>query len=91
LVKHFFFTNFVVACLCRYAEFCAIVAELQSRFAERVYWCRATRLARCKAALEDGVMPGPLPPSIATTSEWTVPPLPRELRQPGIEISGPAS
>ena len=36
-------------------------------------------------------MPGPLPPSMATATEWTVPPLPPELRQPGIEISGPAA
>ena len=67
-----------------FAEFCAIVAELHSRFAERVYWCRATRAARLKAALEDGILPGPLPPSTATGTEWTVPPLPEELTRPGI-------
>lgn len=71
-------------------EFCAIVAELHSRFSPRVSWARATRLSRVKAAVENGTMPGPLPPSLATTSDWKVPPLPPELRQPGIEISGPA-
>jgi|AntAceMinimDraft_5_1070358.scaffolds.fasta_scaffold14678_3 hypothetical protein len=71
-------------------EFCAVVAELSARFLPRIAWARATRLARVRAAVSDGIMPGPLPPSMATTADWIVPVLPPELRQPGIEISGPA-
>jgi malate synthase len=38
-----------------------------------------------------GRRPVPLPPSEATTGDWKVPPVPDELRKPGIEISGPCS
>ena len=38
-----------------------------------------------------GKMPGHLPESKINTDEWKVPPVPVELRLPGIEISGPAS
>src|SRR5205809_7951426 len=35
--------------------------------------------------------PAPLLPSEATTGTWKVPPVPDELKQPGIEISAPCS
>jgi malate synthase len=36
-------------------------------------------------------MPAHLPPSDINTGDWQVPPVPEELRRPGIEITGPAS
>ena len=42
------------------------------------------------AAVHRGVQPGHLAPSTATTSDWSVPDMPAELWNPGIEISGPA-
>ena len=42
------------------------------------------------AAVHRGVQPGHLPPSVATTTDWSVPDMPDELWNPGIEISGPA-
>jgi hypothetical protein len=47
---------------------CAAVAELHDRFAPRVAWARATRLARVRAAVASGTMPGPPPPSLARKS-----------------------
>src|SRR5262249_39056085 len=38
-----------------------------------------------------GTLPGPPPPSPATTGDWKVPPVPDDLKRPGIEISGPCS
>lgn len=42
-------------------------------------------------AWRQGILPHALPPSKATTTDWKVPPLPDELKQPGIEVSGPVS
>ena len=36
-------------------------------------------------------MPEPPAPSAVTTGDWKVPPVPRDLATPGIEISGPCS
>jgi malate synthase len=44
-----------------------------------------------RRALDTGVLPAHPPPSAATTGDWTVPPVPEDLRRPGIEISGPCS
>ena len=52
---------------------------------------RRKRAEVLERALKQGVLPGFLPPSEATTGDWQVPPVPDELRTPGIEISGPAS
>ena len=49
---------------------------------------RADALAR---ALTQGGLPTHPPPSEATTGSWKVPPVPEDLRRPGIEISGPCS
>ena len=48
---------------------------------------RAAMLTRAHA----GQLPGPRPPSPATTGDWRVPAVPDDLRKPGIEISGPCS
>ncbi len=49
---------------------------------------RAEALAR---ALQQGVLPSHPPRGPATTGDWKVPPVPDDLRKPGIEISGPCS
>ena len=49
---------------------------------------RADALAR---ALTQGALPAHPPRSEANTGDWKVPPVPDDLRQPGIEISGPCS
>src|SRR5512145_1177348 len=49
---------------------------------------RADALAR---ALTQGALPAHPPRSEATTGDWKVPPVPDDLKKPGIEISGPCS
>ena len=64
---------------------------LHGRFTARIHDLRAKRAVVLERALKDGVPPGHLPPSDATTLDWQVPPLPEDLKRPGIEITGPAS
>ena len=66
------------------------LAGLHERLHGRALQLRAER-ARLLANAHGGRPPAPLPPSEATTGEWKVPPVPDELRKPGIEISGPCS
>ena len=65
--------------------------ELHDRFTSRIHDLRAKRAAVLDRALKDGVLPGHLPPSDATTLDWQAPPLPEDLKRHGIEITGPAS
>jgi malate synthase len=55
----------------------------------------ATVLARRAEAVRRAVTQGALPthpaPSAASAGDWKVPPVPDDLRTPGIEISGPCS
>ena len=67
-----------------------LVASLQDEFGSRIAGLREARLDMIDAAVRRGVQPSHLAPSVATTSDWTVPEMPDELRNPGIEISGPA-
>jgi malate synthase len=66
------------------------LALLHDRFDARVRELLAAREATLRRALA-GQRPGPLPPSAATTGDWKVPPVPDDLKKPGIEISGPCS
>jgi malate synthase len=66
------------------------LAALHDRLQARAQALRAAR-ARILADAHAGRRPAPLPPSEATTGDWKVPPVPDELRKPGIEISGPCS
>ena len=68
----------------------SLVASLQDEFADRIAGLREARLDMIDAATQRGIQPGHLPSSDATTTEWTVPDMPDELWNPGIEISGPA-
>ena len=72
-------------------EFQDYLLVLHDQFAGRVQELRDKRAQVVKRALHDGVGPAHLPPSDATTGDWSVPEVPEELREPGIEISGPAS
>ncbi|MFW6174809.1 MAG: hypothetical protein ACOC5K_03440, partial [Chloroflexota bacterium] len=72
-------------------DFLDYMLALHDEFNDRVQEARRGRAALLEDALRNGKLPGPLPPSEATTTEWNVPDMPDELRKPGIEISGPAS
>src|SRR5512132_2182558 len=69
--------------------FADYLVRLHDAFTPRVHAIRAQRERVLRDALERGTLPGPLPPSPATTTDWQVPPVPDDLRKPGIEISGP--
>ncbi len=71
-------------------DFNDYLVALHDGLGARVHDLLATRAAMLKAA-HAGQRPGPRPPSVATTGDWRVPPVPDELRKPGIEISGPCS
>ena len=72
-------------------EFVDYLAALHDRFAAKVSELRAKRAVVLRRALEQGIMPAHLPTSDINTGDWQVPPVPEELRRPGIEITGPAS
>ncbi len=72
-------------------QFCAYLAALHDDFTPRAHALRRQRDAVLRRAVEQGTLPGPPPPSAATTGDWKVPPVPEDLRRPGIEISGPCS
>jgi malate synthase len=72
-------------------EFADYLVALHDRFTPRVYALRAKRAEVLEKALRHGSGPAHLPKSEINTSNWKVPPVPEELRRPGIEISGPAS
>jgi malate synthase len=67
-----------------------LLAALHDRLNARAQSLRAQRL-RMLADAHAGRLPAPLAASAATTTDWKVPPVPDELRKPGIEISGPCS
>ena len=73
------------------ADFCEYLCKLHDDFTPRVHALRRQRDAVLRRALEQGTLPGPQPASAATTGDWKVPPVPEDLRRPGIEISGPCS
>lgn len=72
-------------------DFLEYLVSLHDRFHSKVHELRAKRAVVLEKALKHHVLPGYLPPSEATTGNWKVPPVPEDLKRPGIEISGPAS
>src|SRR5258705_5806345 len=72
-------------------DFCDYLCKMHDDFTPRVHALRRQRDAVLRRALEQGTLPGPQPPSAATAGDWKVPPVPEDLRRPGIEISGPCS
>lgn len=71
-------------------EFLEYFIDLHDRFRPRTMAMRAQRAQMLEDALKRGSPPRHPPPS-AATGDWQVPPLPEELKRPGIEISGPCS
>src|SRR5205809_3485053 len=72
-------------------HFCVYLCKVHDDFTPRVHALRRQRDAVLRRALEQGTLPGPQPASAATTGDWKVPPVPDDLKRPGIEISGPCS
>ncbi|MBI1847629.1 MAG: hypothetical protein HY294_11550 [Candidatus Rokubacteria bacterium] len=70
--------------------FCDYLVALHERLTPRANDLRAQRAAMLAQALQ-GTPPAHAPRSAATTGTWRVPPVPDDLRTPGIEISGPCS
>jgi len=71
-------------------EFNDYLAGLHDRLGARVHGLLAKRAAMLKRA-HQGTLPTHPAPSAATTGDWRVPPVPDDLKKPGIEISGPCS
>ena len=72
-------------------QFVEYLAFLHERFTHKIHLLRQQRAEVLQRALHDGVLPTHSPRTEITTGEWHVPPVPDELKKPGIEISGPAS
>jgi malate synthase len=72
-------------------EFLDYVVGLHDALTPRARALIDRRAGVLRRALADGIPPGPAPRSAITTEAWTVPPVPADLRRPGIEISGPCS
>jgi len=71
--------------------FLEYLVHLHDRFAPRIEELMARRAEALRRALTEGRLPAHPPAGPATRGDWTVPPVPDELRKPGIEISGPCS
>jgi malate synthase len=66
------------------------LVDLHDHFAPRIRTLMARRAEALRQA-HAGTLPAHPPASPATTGDWKVPPVPADLRKPGIEISGPCS
>lgn len=64
---------------------------LHDRLTPRVHALRRRRAEALERALHGHVPPAHPPQSEINTGDWKVPPVPDQLRVPGIEISGPCS
>src|SRR6266403_1270575 len=71
-------------------EFQAYLLRLHDELGARVHALRAKRDERLVQALQHGRLPS-APASSAAGGDWKVPPVPKDLATPGIEISGPCS
>jgi malate synthase len=72
------------------SEFLDYLVGLQDRFQSRVQALRAGRAEMLEDALKRGKLPRH-PATSTVDGDWRVPPVPDELKKPGIEISGPCS
>ena len=71
--------------------FCDYLASMHDAFAPRVAAARDDRATASRRALHEKQPPASLPQSDVNTKPWQVPPVPADLRKPGIEITGPVS
>ncbi|MGH7390603.1 MAG: hypothetical protein ACREM3_14260 [Candidatus Rokuibacteriota bacterium] len=72
-------------------EFVEYLISLHDRFTPRIRELMARRADALRRALTGGAPPAHPPASAALGGDWKVPPVPDDLRKPGIEISGPCS
>ena len=71
--------------------FCDYLAHMHDAFAPRVAAAREARADAARSARRDLKLPASPPRSAITDEPWQVPPVPEDLRKPGIEITGPVS
>jgi malate synthase len=72
-------------------EFMEYLVRLHDQFTPKVHVLLAKRAQALEKALKWGILPTHPPVTEINTGDWRVPPVPEELKRPGIEISGPAS
>jgi malate synthase len=72
-------------------SFVELLVRLHDEFAPRAHALRGRRAEVLRQALDRGILPAHPPARATTTSDWRVPPVPDDLLEPGIEISGPCS
>ncbi|MCE2463372.1 MAG: hypothetical protein J4F46_05595 [Dehalococcoidia bacterium] len=72
-------------------EFIEYLTLLHDRFTPKVHALRAKRAEVLEKVLRQGMSFDHPPVSEINTGDWQVPPVPEDLRRPGIEISGPCS
>ena len=72
-------------------EFVEYLTFVHDKFAPRIIGLLKTRAEMLRKALDHNTMPAHPPVTEINTGEWTVPAVPDELKESGIEISGPAS
>ena len=72
-------------------EFLDYVVRLHDELTPRIRALLAKRQAVLRRALDQGLLPTHPPRTAVNTGDWKVPPVPEDLRTPGIEISGPCS
>src|SRR5262249_39690113 len=73
------------------SPFLDYLVSLAREFTPRVHQLRAARDTGLQRALRYRVAPSAPPPGSIVLGAWRVPPVPPDLRRPGIEISGPCS
>jgi len=71
--------------------FSEYLARMHDDFTPRALALRAARDLVLRRALDGGILPGFPVGTAAASGDWKVPPVPEDLRRPGIEISGPCS
>ena len=71
--------------------FCDYLTHMHDAFAPRVTVAREARADAARSARRDLKLPASPPRSAITDEPWQVPPVPEDLRKPGIEITGPVS
>ena len=72
-------------------EFIEYLAFMHDKFAPRISGLLTKRAEMLEQALKHNTMPAHPPVTEINTGEWAVSAVPDELKEPGIEISGPAS
>lgn len=72
-------------------DFCDYFVSMHDAFLPRVHAAREQRAVASSQAVREGNAPASPPISSINTDPWQVPQVPAELRNPGIEITGPVS